>query len=123
MSVFGRIETEVVNLWSLLTIRRKYSFKLRAEIDGAKVWYPADKETRKLWFGDCEAFTVGEDIYIPYKTHFTSKPHIIRHELKHVEQQRRLGLLFPLAYWVETAFVGYAKNSFEREARIAELSS
>ncbi len=52
---------------------------------------------------------------------FFRSPRLLRHELKHVEQYSRLGMLrFLLLYgWYSLKF-GYYNNPFEKEARAAE---
>ncbi len=48
-------------------------------------------------------------------------PWLIRHERKHEEQMRRLGVArFLIAYLYYQARYGYEDNPFEQEARLAE---
>ena len=69
------------------------------------------------------ALVVGNTIYLHGMSHhdLTSNQRMLRHELKHVEQYKRLGLLRFLAlylwYWLR---VGYYHNPLEIEARQAE---
>jgi hypothetical protein len=52
---------------------------------------------------------------------FFARPTWVRHELKHVEQYERMGMLSFLArYFFEHLRKGYWNNSFEVEARNAE---
>jgi len=52
---------------------------------------------------------------------FFAQPWWVCHELKHVEQYERLGILpFLFRYILEHLRNGYQQNAFEREARAAE---
>lgn len=66
------------------------------------------------------AMVVGNTIYLYGVTRhlFLQNPDWVAHELKHVEQYRRLGLLrfFALYAWY-TARYGYYQNPLEKEAR------
>jgi hypothetical protein len=52
---------------------------------------------------------------------FLANPRWVKHELKHIEQFRRYGVLpFIWRYLVESARHGYFNNKYEAEARAAE---
>jgi hypothetical protein len=77
---------------------------------------------RKLGF-DYVAMVFCNTIHLHNTTidKFFARPSWVRHELKHVEQYERLGLLGFLAkYSFEHLRKGYWNNSFEVEARGAE---
>ena len=70
------------------------------------------------------AIVIGNTIYL----HNTRKDEFLRdkrwllHELKHIEQFKRYGLLrFIMLYLLESARNGYTCNKFEIEARRAEM--
>lgn len=98
--------------------RRYYRFRHIYTIDSVRFFVAGNVRTRKL-FHDCHAFTWGTDVYAPSQRALT--PAVIAHELKHVEQVRRYGLLFGPMYWRETLRQGYYANRFERAARRAEV--
>lgn len=55
---------------------------------------------------------------------FAGKQSWVLHELKHVEQYQRYGLLhFILLYVYESITRGYKQNQFEEEARAAETDN
>lgn len=55
------------------------------------------------------------------KEQFLKNKPLVRHELKHVEQYKRLGYLpFIAKYLLECYRHGYYNNKFEKEAREAE---
>ncbi|GAA4448431.1 eCIS core domain-containing protein [Rurimicrobium arvi] len=69
------------------------------------------------------AMVIGNTIHLygASRSEFLSNERWLRHELAHVAQYRRYGLLrFLLLYIIETMRHGYHNNRFEREARAAE---
>lgn len=69
------------------------------------------------------AMVLGNTIYLSGagRADLLNNKNWLRHELKHVEQQLRYGLLwFLLIYLYESLRHGYYNNRFEREARAAE---
>jgi hypothetical protein len=69
------------------------------------------------------ALVLGSTIHLYNITEkeFLSSPQLVRHELKHVEQYKRLGVFTFLAqYFWFSARYGYHKNPLEKEARQAE---
>lgn len=69
------------------------------------------------------AMVIGNAIHLNgvSKEQFLARPKWVKHELKHVEQCKRMGLIkFLFAYCIESIKVGYTKNRFEIEAREAE---
>lgn len=69
------------------------------------------------------AIVVGHTIYLHNTTtgHFLNSPAWLLHELKHVDQYERLGLIgFLWKYLLETIRNGYYNNALEVEARNAE---
>lgn len=78
--------------------------------------------SQKLKTSTC-AIVIGKTIYLHNcsKTQFISNLAWLRHELKHVEQYQKEGLLFfILKYITYSIRYGYDKNPFEIEARLAE---
>lgn len=69
------------------------------------------------------AIVIGDTIHLhnTTKVEFLSNTSWLRHELKHVEQYRRLGFTrFLFLYLAESVKKGYYNNRFEVEARNAE---
>lgn len=75
------------------------------------------------------AITIGSTVFLSARG--VPRPYLVRHELAHVEQGRRWGIVFPFAYlagWVwaflETgdSRLAYWRNPFERAARAAEAA-
>jgi uncharacterized protein DUF4157 len=69
------------------------------------------------------AMTIGDTIHLHNTTRaeFLCDRRWVKHELKHVEQFRRHGLLnFLWKYLLESVREGYHNNRFEKEARAAE---
>ena len=69
------------------------------------------------------AMVIGHTIHLygTTKNQFLSSPAWVRHELKHVAQYERLGLIgFLWRYAVESYKNGYWNNALEVEARSAE---
>jgi hypothetical protein len=69
------------------------------------------------------AMVIGKTIYLynSSKENFLNNPHWVRHEVAHVKQYSRYGLLtFIILYLFETFNKGYKQNSFEVEAREKE---
>ena len=82
----------------------------------------ARKAAQKLGF-DYVAMVYGHTIHLHNATteQFFARPGWVCHELKHVEQYERLGLLpFLIQYGMEHLRKGYYNNAFEVEARAAE---
>jgi len=96
----------------------RYNFKLVFVEDGAKFYVAADKKTRKK-FEDWEIIAFAQGEYVFARTRRTLTKAIIRHELKHVEQARKYGVMFEYYYWKANKN-GYSKNKFERAAKYAE---
>jgi hypothetical protein len=72
------------------------------------------------------AMVIGSTIHLynSSKENFLNNPCWVRHEVAHVKQYLRLGLLrFIILYLVETFNKGYEHNSFEIEARQQEGNS
>lgn len=70
------------------------------------------------------AIVINSTIYLHNTTRaeFTANRKWLLHELKHVEQYQRYGMIrFILLYLYETVRRGYHNNRFEVEAREAEL--
>ncbi|MBW7914378.1 MAG: DUF4157 domain-containing protein [Taibaiella sp.] len=70
------------------------------------------------------AIVVNRTIYLHNTTReeFTANRKWLLHELKHVEQYQRYGIIrFIILYLYETVRKGYRNNKFEVEAREAEL--
>lgn len=66
---------------------------------------------------------VGKTIYLhnASKEEFLSNQAWLNHELEHVKQYERYGLVsFIIRYLIESARRGYYNNKFEVEARAAE---
>ena len=77
---------------------------------------------QRLGYDDV-AMVIGHTIHLYNTTaeHFMANAAWLRHELKHVEQYERYGLLgFLWKYLAETRRKGYFQNRFEQEAREAE---
>lgn len=77
---------------------------------------------RRLGF-DRVAMVIGHTIHLHNTSlqEFFGRPSWVMHELKHVEQYERLGLLrFLWQYLLESRRRGYYNNRFEVEARAAE---
>lgn len=71
------------------------------------------------------ALTIGRTIHLHNAgaAEFLANERWVRHELAHVEQFRRYGLLrFMVLYLAESLRRGYHDNRFEVEARAAELT-
>lgn len=69
------------------------------------------------------AIVINKTIYLHNTTRaeFTANRKWLLHELKHVEQYQRYGVVrFILLYLYETIKNGYRNNKFEVEARVAE---
>jgi len=69
------------------------------------------------------AMVVGSTIHLwgVSKVQFLADERWVRHELKHIEQYRRYGLVkFLYKYLLQTAKHGYYNSPIEREARAAE---
>ncbi|MBZ4189678.1 DUF4157 domain-containing protein [Niabella beijingensis] len=69
------------------------------------------------------ALVIGRTIYLygATKAAFLADERWVRHELKHIEQYQRYGLLrFLFKYLVESVKHGYYNNVLEKEARAAE---
>lgn len=97
--------------------RLGHSFVRLPDASGVPVYAAADRATRDA-FGDVIAYAYAGQIYVRSRRAWTRK--VRAHELTHIRQQRRHGLLFPLLYWTETARKGYWNNRFEVAARRAE---
>ena len=77
---------------------------------------------RRLGF-DRVALVIGHTVYLHNTTRaqFFARPSWVRHELKHVEQYERYGLIvFLWRYAIESWKQGYWQNALEIEARAAE---
>ncbi len=77
---------------------------------------------RKLGYGQV-AIVFGHTIHLHNTSleSFFARPAWVRHELKHVEQYERHGMVIFLAkYMMEYVRRGYYNNAFEVEARAAE---
>ena len=83
------------------------------------------KYAARLHKKDAFAVTIGNRIYLNCsKEEFFESLSWMRHELTHVEQYRRQGLIGFLArYLFYSIFHKYESNPFEREAIAAEFSS
>ncbi|MFT4205170.1 MAG: DUF4157 domain-containing protein [Chitinophagaceae bacterium] len=71
------------------------------------------------------AITIGKTIYLynTTKEDFLADERWLRHEMQHIRQFRRYGLLrFSVMYLWETMRHGYHDNKWEKEARDAEDS-
>lgn len=82
----------------------------------------AKQAAKKLSYNHI-AMVIGHTIYLYNTTteSFFARPAWVCHELKHVQQYERLGvLLFLIKYGIEYLFRGYRNNAFEIEARAAE---
>ncbi|SDC82589.1 eCIS core domain-containing protein [Niabella drilacis] len=69
------------------------------------------------------AMVIGRTIYLYGVTSpaFLADEHWVRHELKHIEQYQRYGVLkFLFKYLVQSIKHGYYNNPLEKEARAAE---
>lgn len=93
--------------------------------DGIKIkqdsWL-AKLAARKMKAGSV-ALVLGKTIHLHNisQAAFKSSPRLVRHELKHVEQYRRLGYFRFLAlYGWYSLYYGYYNNPLEVEAREAE---
>lgn len=78
---------------------------------------------RKLKTKNC-AIVIGNTIHLhnTAREEFMANRKWLLHELKHVEQYQRYGVLrFIVLYLYETVKRGYRNNRFEVEAREAEL--
>ncbi|GAB3014778.1 hypothetical protein GCM10027051_17940 [Niabella terrae] len=72
------------------------------------------------------AIVIGHSIYLHGVTRqqFLQNQRWLRHELKHVEQYERLGLIrFIVTYLWQTLKVGYYRCGLECEARAAETDA
>jgi hypothetical protein len=65
------------------------------------------------------AYTVGDVIFWPSRKAMCRLADLA-HELCHVRQARRSGVLFSIKYWCESVIRGYDNNKYERGARRAE---
>jgi predicted urease superfamily metal-dependent hydrolase len=77
---------------------------------------------RKMKAGSV-ALVLGKTIHLFNITpeEFKSSPRLIKHELKHVEQYKRMGFFtFLIVYGWYSLKYGYYKNPLEMEAREAE---
>lgn len=74
--------------------------KLIATIDGAKIY-----ETRLVWPGT-SGWTLGERVFIKPKLDESHRKRLVAHELVHVEQYRKHGIVGFLKQY----FTDYAKN-------------
>jgi len=101
-------------------LRRRYAFRLLKHVEGVAVYVPQDRRARELFEGTL-AFALGNDVYVVSTRAFTAV--VRRHELEHVQQFRREGVLFFLRYWWADYAVGYWANPYERAARRAERLS
>jgi hypothetical protein len=87
---------------------------------------------RPFLFNDVAAITLGRRAYISERLEGEARERVIRHELVHIQQIERVGLLrFYLRYLLEylanrragmTAAEAYRRISFEQEALIIETS-
>jgi hypothetical protein len=71
------------------------------------------------------AIVVGSTIHLYHtsKEEFLTDKNWLKHELKHIEQFQRYGLIrFILLYLRESLKKGYENNKYEVEARQAEVS-
>lgn len=85
----------------------------------------ARKAAHRLGYTDV-AMVLGRTIHLHNTTRerFFARPSWVLHELKHVEQYQKLGLLkFLWQYLWEYRKVGYFNNRFEIEARAAETET
>jgi hypothetical protein len=78
--------------------------------------------SQKLKTSTC-AIVIGKTIFLHNcsKAHFISNLAWLRHELKHVEQYQKEGILFFIIKYIAYSIrYGYENNPFEIEARLAE---
>ena len=69
------------------------------------------------------AIVIGRTIYLynVSREEFLGNQRWVKHEIEHVRQYRRYGvILFIIRYLVESARNGYSNNKYERKARAAE---
>jgi hypothetical protein len=69
------------------------------------------------------AIVFGKTIYLHNvsRKEFLENQRWVKHELEHIRQYRRYGLIsFVIRYLIETAKNGYSNNKYERQARAAE---
>lgn len=102
--------------WWGLTYATGFEYIGFVEEDNAYYFY-APKALRKH-FKDTDAFVVGRCIFLKKKSYF-DKPEITLHELQHVKQFERLGIMFPILYMIYNHTKGYEDNPFEIEAEEA----
>ncbi|HTN65141.1 MAG TPA: signal peptide prediction [Burkholderiaceae bacterium] len=83
----------------------------------------ADRMLRRHPFGAMSGMALGHVVLVQRQA---LSPRLLRHELQHVRQAARWGLLFPLAYLAASAWAllrgrdAYWHNAFEVAARAAE---
>ena len=69
------------------------------------------------------ALVIGKTIYLHNvsRKEFLENQRWVKHELEHIRQYRRYGLIsFIIRYLVESYKKGYSNNKYERQARAAE---
>ena len=123
MNPFSRMMS-LVNRYALFHARRHGFSFVRSDRGGAMEFVATRRTGRDHWYdGDGEvflAYTIADAIFYPSRRAMRNA-RLVRHELCHVRQGRRLGhAAFWIAYWWETLRRGYWWNRFERAARRAE---
>lgn len=108
---------KVINLYGTF-LRMMYRFTYVYTVEEVDFYVAADARTR-AFFDEHHALAmaVGSEVYARSRRALTAD--VIAHEMKHVEQAKEHGVLFPLKYWAASSR-GYQKNKFEKQARRAE---
>lgn len=71
----------------------------------------------------CIAIVIGKTIHLHNvsREEFLENERWVKHELEHIRQYRRYGLIpFIIRYLLESAKKGYSNNKYELQAREAE---
>lgn len=114
-----RMQVEAVDRASRLVLLDNYDFIEVRKYRGVPVYAPADAFCREEVFCEAYAFAYGEGIFVEYKT-YARDIELMAHELEHVNQLRRWGVMFGPVYWLQNLLVGYERNLFEVGALAVE---
>lgn len=98
---------------------RSRNFTTKRLVEGARVVIIKNKRLQKILRDEgTMAFAMPGIVFV--RSTYVYTPKLLRHELMHVEQFRREGLLFAVKYTWHDWFTGYDNNPYEIEARAAE---